>query len=61
MLGEVELLGGVESILGVKDAVVVDQAVEAVSVSVDPARRKGGKQLILAGMNTRESNFFSQL
>lgn len=37
MLREVELLGVVESILGVKDTVVVDQAVEAIGVSVDPA------------------------
>jgi hypothetical protein len=37
VFGEVEFLGGVESVLGVKDTVVVDQAVEAVSVSIDPA------------------------
>jgi len=40
MLGEVELLGSVESILSVKDTIMVDQAVEAISVSVDPANEE---------------------
>jgi hypothetical protein len=36
---EVELFSGVKTVLRVKDTVVVDQAIEAVSVSIDPAKR----------------------
>lgn len=36
---EVKLLSGVISVLGVKDAIMVDQALETVSVSIEPARR----------------------
>lgn len=47
VLGEVKLLGVVEPVLGIKDTVVVDQAVETIGVSVDPAgkgrRRKKNK------------------
>lgn len=44
VLREVELLGMVESILGVKDTIVVDQTTEAISVSVKPAGRVKNKE-----------------
>lgn len=54
MLGEVELLGGIVTVLGVKDAIVVDQAVKAVGMSVDPVHHvttirctKGGDALVV--------------